>query len=1381
MNKFICLFIFLPAFLFGQQNNNVPAPQREVKFNSNGNVTITWSFPDYNSYQIEENQTIFDRYIIPGFGFLHETGRPDLPAYIDQIGIPINDEARVSIHNIEYYPAKNKYIIPSQPPRQDNYQAEVPPFTMDTAFYQQDLNYPASHVTLDNSQDLKNIRVSAVQICPFQYNPAQRKLRAVKKISYTISYTGGPQATVSSAAYSSQFKKIIKSRFLNGTQISAAIQQNAKTSGSDPDYLIVTTQQFLPAAEKLAQWKSQMGFRTEIISRSQWNSGQVKNAIHSRYANYSPKPDYFVIIGDHNDVPGEILTGSNGSFASDHYYACMGGPSDYTADIAKGRISASGLVEAHTIVDKIITYEKRPTTDSSFYNTGLNCAYFQHAGGGYAERRFAQTSEDLRNYAVSIGYNVNRVYYAHSNVNPTYWNNTYYSAGEPLPSYLTKPTFAWDGDKYDIINHVNTGAFFVFHRDHGYTQGWGDPAFNSGDVNSFSNGDKMPIFFSINCLTGKFVESECFTEKLLRKSNGGAVGVFGHAEVSYSGYNDALSLGLFDGIWSNPGLIPNFTGSGGISNPSLPSHGDIRRGGDLVNHGIARMTATWGANQYTNELFHYFGDPAMDIRVDFPEQIIAANTDTLNCTSDSAIVINNINTDSVHATLVVDGELLGKSLLTGTQDTLFFTHLSGNQAFLTLYKTGYAPYVDTISIQGGCPKAKIVMGPSMLCTGDSITFSENSFGNIANYSWSFGNSSSMATAGTAGPHTIIFATGGKKTVYLTVSTAGSLSHTDSVSFTIDPICKYSIPGNGNMNIDKCNGKLYDDGGDMANYSNNTDGSVTIAPSGASTISLTFSQFHYEAGYDQLKVYDGPTTNAPLIGSYDGNALPNGGVINSTSNAITIQQESDPMVTELGFELEWQCVYPNTPPTAYFKASDTASCTGMIDFRDQSLFGPVSWEWNFGDGNTSTQQNPSHQYMANGTYNVSLKVTNSYGADSLIKSSYVVVNMPGTPSAQSGIRCKAGSVKLSATPPASGNGYLRWFNSPNSTNELDTGAIFISPILGSSKSYYVDYANEKPPVYGAKADYTGGGSYFTAAYDHHLVFDVHEAITLVSVKVYAGSSGNRTIELRDDNGHVQATKTVNIPAGESRITLNFSIAAGTDYELSGPASPDLYRNNAGLSYPYYISDLATIKGSSASSDPTGYYYYFYDWEVQGPPCHSPRVKVDAIISDTLNPITDFNFSMSNDPDIQFTDQSTYATSHLWSFGDGNISSLPNPNHSYAANGIYDVQLKAFNGCGSDSITQQVQINAAAINEYSENTLDVYPNPTTAFITITLPQEISNTAVLQVVDHAGRHIQSEVFNANGRENYRYNLEKLAAGSYFILIHTDSKTYISKIIKE
>ncbi|MFH2095170.1 MAG: T9SS type A sorting domain-containing protein, partial [Bacteroidota bacterium] len=133
------------------------------------------------------------------------------------------------------------------------------------------------------------------------------------------------------------------------------------------------------------------------------------------------------------------------------------------------------------------------------------------------------------------------------------------------------------------------------------------------------------------------------------------------------------------------------------------------------------------------------------------------------------------------------------------------------------------------------------------------------------------------------------------------------------------------------------------------------------------------------------------------------------------------------------------------------------------------------------------------------------------------------------------------------------------------------------------------------------------------YEHFLVFDCLKPLTLLSVEVNAESPGNRNIELQDNLGAVIETATINIPSGVSRIDLNFSVPAATDLRLVCTGTPNLFRNNNNYTnYPYVIPGLISINYSSASTNPTGYYYYFYDWEVQEPSCVSQRIPVEATV-------------------------------------------------------------------------------------------------------------------------------------------------------------------------
>lgn len=79
------------------------------------------------------------------------------------------------------------------------------------------------------------------------------------------------------------------------------------------------------------------------------------------------------------------------------------------------------------------------------------------------------------------------------------------------------------------------------------------------------------------------------------------------------------------------------------------------------------------------------------------------------------------------------------------------------------------------------------------------------------------------------------------------------------------------------------------------------------------------------------------------------------------------------------------------PTAAFTSNVTNAIEGdTIQFTDQSTNSPTSWLWTFGDGTTSTVQNPSHVYADKGTYTVALNASNKFGSGIETKENYIKV-------------------------------------------------------------------------------------------------------------------------------------------------------------------------------------------------------------------------------------------------------------------------------------------------------------------------------------------------------------------------------------------------------
>jgi len=431
-------------------------------------------------------------------------------------------------------------------------------------------------------------------------------------------------------------------------------------------------------------------------------------------------------------------------------------------------------------------------------------------------------------------------------------------------------------------------------------------------------------------------------------------------------------------------------------------------------------------------------------------------------------------------------------------------------------------------------------------------------------------------------------------------------------FSFETTNEISLPPTGTATTQStCTGILYDSGGSGSDYGNDEDAQITISPTGAATIDLSFISFDIEPGsagncdYDWLEIYDGPSTGSPLIDRYCNDNIPTS--ISSSGGAVTVVFHSDGGTTHAGFQMNWQCNLSSVAPGANFSADVDTTCRGLVNFLDLSTNGPTQWGWDFGDGTTSTLQNPSHTFTLSGDYTVELTATNGFGSDTLTVVNMIYVALPAAPTVIGASVCDSGSLTLSA----SGSGILNWYDAPTGGILVNTGSTYITPVLYAPAAYFVEAEVVQTSLYGAKPDNSGGGGNFNG--DRHLKFDVYEDLEIVSVEVYANGAGNRTIELRDNTGTVISSLTANIPDGTSRVDLNFMVNPGTDYQLGvdGSGTIDLYRNNASVSYPYDLAGMGSVTRSSAGvAGGLNHYYFFYDWEIRGPACLSARVPVSA---------------------------------------------------------------------------------------------------------------------------------------------------------------------------
>lgn len=143
---------------------------------------------------------------------------------------------------------------------------------------------------------------------------------------------------------------------------------------------------------------------------------------------------------------------------------------------------------------------------------------------------------------------------------------------------------------------------------------------------------------------------------------------------------------------------------------------------------------------------------------------------------------------------------------------------------------------------------------------------------------------------------------------------------------------------------------------------------------------------------------------------------------------------------------------NTLPNSVFSADKTEACGTPVSIKfSNTSTNATTYTWDFGDGSTSTDKEPSHSYAKGGTYTV--KLTTEGGScpgakDEEIKTGYIVVH--ASPVGIDTFRCGPGVLTLEAK----GDGTIKWYDTQAATNQLGTGNTFTTPALTATTTYYI---------------------------------------------------------------------------------------------------------------------------------------------------------------------------------------------------------------------------------------------------------------------------------------------------------------------------------------
>ncbi|MBK8498292.1 MAG: S8 family peptidase [Flavobacteriales bacterium] len=196
--------------------------------------------------------------------------------------------------------------------------------------------------------------------------------------------------------------------------------------------------------------------------------------------------------------------------------------------------------------------------------------------------------------------------------------------------------------------------------------------------------------------------------------------------------------------------------------------------------------------------------------------------------------------------------------------------------------------------------------------------------------------------------------------------------------------------------------------------------------------------------------------------------------------------------------------------------------------------------------------------------------------------------------------------------------ISWYATQSGGTAVGTGNSWDTPFLWSTTSYWCSSAASNDPVsvYGAltnRINTATPGQYHTNG-DNWEVFTANQAFTIRSVKVYASGAAIRPIGVVNAAGATIVQGNFNIPDGESRVDVNFTVPGPGTYGLKiMSGNPQLWRdgNGSNPAYPFALGSFGSITSSTvAGANAIEYYYFFYDWEVSEIEvlCESERVEV-----------------------------------------------------------------------------------------------------------------------------------------------------------------------------
>lgn len=407
----------------------------------------------------------------------------------------------------------------------------------------------------------------------------------------------------------------------------------------------------------------------------------------------------------------------------------------------------------------------------------------------------------------------------------------------------------------------------------------------------------------------------------------------------------------------------------------------------------------------------------------------------------------------------------------------------------------------------------------------------------------------------------------------------------------------------------------------------------------------------------------------------------------------------------------------TGPTSDFTSNPTTGCAPLnVSFSDLStVFSApiVTWNWNFGDGNSSALQNPNYTYNATGFYTVSLTVTDADGcAHTAAKANFIQPTFPLPDFSSDTLTCTTRGIQFANLTTGVGMTFL-WDFGDSSTSTATNPLYFYASEGTYSVSLSVTDVNGcdttlvKPNyirVADPKADFGADNTF--APCPPLLVNFADSSDDAISWQWNFGDGASSTL---------QHPSHLYVAPGMYDVTLIVSSALGCsdtlfrdDYiVVNGPNGTFAFNPDSGcigqqvdfaaVTYnttfrTWDFGDGTVQAGGDTISHlyvTTGIYHPIIILD-DGLGCIFAVSAPDSIVIGSIVP--DFSASFTepclNEP-VLFTNATSVfpaSVSRLWDFGDGTTSALPNPLHAYDTSGRFDVTLIEHNGICYDTVVK-----------------------------------------------------------------------------------------------